>query len=473
MKKYLIILLVFCDLVTYAQQGQQLFLMHYLGESNFLNPAVQSECNWFIGIPVLSSIHLNYANSAFSYRQLVENTSDSTANLQVDRVVDHLGRRTLLATELQVTLLAVGYTYKDYYFAFSIIEKNDLPLTISKDVFALAWEGNTQFEGETASTRGTSIYATHYREYALGVSKRTAYNTFYGIKGKLLFGKVNASARRANVDLFTDQQTFDLTLGGNAAVNLSGPINIFTDNGYVSGLETEPEELDLNRIMALVFNRRNWGLAFDAGFIKQVNDRVSVSGSVLDLGFIGWRSNLNNLTSEEEFTYQGVLVDSGRIVRSIMDSIDLEITHDRYYTLLPVKLFLGAEYTLSEKLAGRVITSAVVYRTKLAPKLTLGLDYNPFGYFHLVASYSLMYRSFNNFGFGLSLGRGPLQFYAVSDNVAGMIWPLSTRNLNLRFGLNINLGCREKDKIPQSVIKSTGGNCECYRTPWERQKRRK
>jgi hypothetical protein len=55
-----------------------------------------------------------------------------------------------------------------------------------------------------------------------------------------------------------------------------------------------------------------------------------------------------------------------------------------------------------------------------------------------------MYRSFYIVGLGISTSRGPLQFYMVSDNVCGFIWPLSARNINLRFGLNINLGCSIK-----------------------------
>ncbi len=70
MKKYLLLLLIFTFISVSGQQDQQLYFMHYLGESNFLNPSVQSSCKWFIGIPILSSVHLNYANSAFSINQL-------------------------------------------------------------------------------------------------------------------------------------------------------------------------------------------------------------------------------------------------------------------------------------------------------------------------------------------------------------------------------------------------------------------
>jgi hypothetical protein len=470
MRKILSIFLVLFPLFLNAQQNHTLYQMHYLGESNFLNPAVQCECKWFIGLPLISSIHLNYANSGFSYRSLVENTGPTTASLQLDEVLNNMGRRTFIGTEIHLTILALGYKFRDYYFNFSIIEKNNIPLTFSKDIFSLAWGGNTQFEGEEASTRGTAAYATHYREYALGVSKNTGYNNFWGVKGKLLFGKLNLSSPQSNISLYTDPGTFDLTVTSDLLVNISAPVILEENNGQPNSIAVLPDEnMD---IYQLIFNRQNWGVAFDAGFIRQLNEKTSLSGSALDLGFIGWRSYLNNVSAEEEFSYYGVLADTNSFLSSVMDSVDLDITHDSYYTMLPVKLYLGLEYAWLEKLSARAMASAVIYRTKFMPSLTLALDYNPFRNFHLVGSYSLMYRSYNNVGMGLSIGRGPVQFYAVTDNLAGMIWPLSARNLNLRFGLNINLGCRAKKERPENLSSPGYIECPAYMNAIERQRRR-
>lgn len=449
-----------------GQQNQQLYQMHYLGESNFLNPAVQSECEVFFGLPIISSFHFNYANSGFSYRQLVENTSDSTSQLLIDRRVKRLGLRTLIGTELHFTWLAVGYKYSNYYIAFSIIEKNNIPITLSKDVFTLPWRGNTPFEGDYASSRGTAIYAMHYREYALGVSKKTGLVNYIGVKGKLLYGKLNAATPRSNVSLYTDPSYFPLTLQGEARMNTSAPILIDEENGYINDITYDESA----NIIEMIFNRKNWGIAFDAGFIQQVNEKTSISGSIVDLGFIRWRSHVNNLYTSEEFNYQGILVDTGRVIESIRDSVTVEVTQNPYITMLPLKLYLGADYSLTDRIALRGLTSAVVYRTKLVPALTLGIDYNPFGHFHLVSSYSLMYRAFNIAGFGFSLGRGPIQFYAITDNVVGMIWPLSTRNLNIRFGINLNFGCKIKEEKPEGYS-HIFGPCPAYEKALDRQKR--
>ena len=103
--------------------------------------------------------------------------------------------------------------------------------------------------------------------------------------------------------------------------------------------------------------------------------------------------------------------------------------------------------------------------------MTLSIDYNPFRNFHILSGYSLYYRSFLNLGLGFSLGRGPVQVYAISDNVLGLIFPLDTRNINFRFGLNINLGCEQKEPKPRSY--STGAKvCSAYEKAKERNKRK-
>jgi hypothetical protein len=250
-------------------------------------------------------------------------------------------------------------------------------------------------------------------------------------------------------------------------INASAPVIIDQTNGRINNISYD-QNAD---IMELIFNRKNWGFAFDAGFIHRFDSKTTLSGSILDIGFIRWRSHLNNLSAGEEIIYQGVLVDTGNVIGSLVDSITFTITNKPYTTMLPVKTYLALNYALTDRLDARVIGSAVYYRSKAVPALTLGADYNLFGHFHIVASYSVMYRAFNNVGLGFSIGRGPLQFYAVSDNVAGLIWPLSARNLNLLFGLNLNFGCSDNDKGSGKSYTQTG-NCAVYEKAEQRQKRK-
>lgn len=457
MRKLTTITLLLFSIASMAQQSQLLYQSHYLPESNFLNPAVQSPCKWFIGIPVLSSLHVNYANSGFSYNNVVQTTGEGSYRLDIDRVVDRLGRRTLLSTELQTTLFAIGHKRNDYYYTFRIAEKNNIPITLPRDIFILAWDGNTVFEGEQASARGTASYATHYREYSVGISRRLRGNDYAGVHGKLLFGKLNASLPDSDVDLHTDADNFNLTLDGSMRANISAPIIIDHTNGRINDINLDG---DVNA-WDIILNRQNWGLAFDAGFITRLDNRTTLSGSIVDAGFIRWRSYLHNVETEDRFTYAGVLADTNNVLESVLDSITFEVTEKPYTTWLPLKTYLGAGYRLNSRLEGRILGSAVIYRSKFTPALTFALDYNPFGHFHLLGSYSLFYGSYNNLGAGLSMGRGPMQWYILSDNIAGIIWPMSTRNVNLRFGLNLNFGCSDRGEPPPEY-ESIQGPCPVY-----------
>ncbi len=65
--------------------------MHSLPESNFINPAVQNDCKLFIGVPVLSSIHMHASNSGFTANQLL-NKEPGGYTLDADGVLNRLAR---------------------------------------------------------------------------------------------------------------------------------------------------------------------------------------------------------------------------------------------------------------------------------------------------------------------------------------------------------------------------------------------
>lgn len=442
-----------------AQQNHSIFFMHYLPESNLLNPAIPIPCKWYIGIPILSSVHLNYANTSFSYKNVFTSTGNGSYEANIDNAVKGLKRRNYLGTEFHTQLLAIGHRRGEYSFQFTITEKDNLPITYPKEVILLAWDGNTQFKGEEVGFKGTGNYFNHYREYALSASKQSKGGVYYGIRAKLLFGKLNISTRKADISMYTDENTFNLEFNGDIKINSSLPINI-EQNGNSVGNVTLDESISP---ISLALNRKNPGFAFDFGIIFPLNDKMEFSASVIDLGLIRWRSNLNTLIGSGEFTYSGIdTIPSESYFDNIQevftDSMDVNVSHEKYTTALPPRLIAGLSYIVSPKLKAGIQAEVFIYRTKIMPSVTFSGNYNLFRNTYLMASYTIQYNTFRNLGLGFVMGRGPVQFYMISDNAAGFIWPMSTRNINLRFGLNINLGChiRTKEDPGKGALK---GNC--------------
>ncbi len=86
---------------------------------------------------------------------------------------------------------------------------------------------------------------------------------------------------------------------------------------------------------------------------------------------------------------------------------------------------------------------------KLQTGTTLSLLTRPSDALEASISWSWMNHSITNLGFGISYGKSPVQFYLVSDNLISFILPMSTKNVNLRVGINLNLECKEKFNIDQ------------------------
>ncbi len=211
-----------------AQQSNTLFFMHSLPESNFINPAVQNNCKLFIGVPVISSIHLHGSNSGFTANQLL-NKEAGGYTLDADGVVTRLAEKNIMTSEVHTTILAVGIQKEDYYFTFTIQEKDNLASLYSRDLVTFALKGNTQFEGQWINLKGTGVFYNHVREFAIGVSKVKNNALTRGAKAKLLFGKLNVTTGSTDIRMFTQENTLDLAFETDGGFNSSLPYSMAVD----------------------------------------------------------------------------------------------------------------------------------------------------------------------------------------------------------------------------------------------------
>jgi hypothetical protein len=438
--------------VLQAQQSNTLFFMHFLPESNFINPAVQNGCKLFIGLPVISSEHIHVSNSGFTAGQLLKKEPSGGYSLDAERVLGKLAPRNIFTSELYTTLLAVGLKRDDYYYTFTVTDKDNLAAVYSRDLAAFALRGNTSYEGQWLSLNGTGIFFNHVREFAVGVSKVKSNKLTVGLKAKLLFGKLNLSTGNSRIRMFTQPNTLDLLFEVNGGFKSSLPYSMEIDNQGIYRFNHRYK----GSFSSFAFNRKNPGLAFDLGFIYKYSNRVTFSGSLLDLGFIWYRSNLTNYSVKGTYLYQGPAADSVLSERYLWDVFDginanmqVHLGYHSYIYFLDPRLYLGATYKLNDRLDGNLLIYNRLLPTKLQTSVTASLTAMLLKNAEVSASWSYMNRSIYNLGIGVGYGRSPVQVYLVSDNILGFIMPMSAKNINVRFGLNLNFGCREELDLSQ------------------------
>ncbi|MFC2089697.1 DUF5723 family protein [Bacteroidota bacterium] len=423
-----------------AQQSNTLFLLHEIPQSNLLNPAVQPECEWFIGIPLMNTLHIDYSNSSFTY-----NTLASGNQLMLDDVYSRLKRRNMISTDIQAYPISAGYHFNNNYYYFSIADRFTATASFSKKLAGLFLYGNEPFVGDPIKLNNNRLSAMYYREYSAGWAFEWDRFTSLGLRAKLLFGKGNFYTGSSRVTFGTDGETFDLTVKGNVSMNSSFPISLTVNSDSAI---TAVDLLDLS-YFSLLMNPRNVGFAADFGLINRFNKEWTLSLSVLDLGMLLWTDDVYNIKSQVDFLYKGAQegtdFSAAAYFRDLSDSLVHDIIYDvtrrPYISPMPTQVFLGAEYHWKKNINLGLVMRNVLVNRRIRSSMTASMNTTFIKRIHTSVSWTYMNNSFLNLGGGLAYSGRGLQVYAVSDNIIGLFKPLDARSVNLRFGMNILMGC--------------------------------
>jgi hypothetical protein len=450
-----------------AQQDNTLFFMHELPQANFVNPAVPSTCKWFIGFPVLSSVHANYSTTAFAFNDALTNRplSDSLY-FNPDRVVNNLKGKELITSDINLTLFTMGVHHKDYYFTFSLNEKATTYNMVPAEMVQLAWDGNHPFAGQNVKANGLRLNGNHYREFAFGASKDMNDRWRLGVRMKVLFGLGNVYTPGTKGNFFTDQNSYALNLMLDSKVRSSLPIDVTTDeNGQVSEVNFREDV----SIMSYLFNFSNVGAGLDFGFVHRRDDRTTISGSLLDLGTIFWSKDVTTFESQGSFAYSGTGTDSNfddlsfnQMLDSLQQVFRPSPGSGGYLSPLVPKAYLGVTRNLNNHLNFGVLGRTELYNNRLHPSLSISVNTYAHEIVNASFSYTLQNGEYTNFGAGVGVKMKAVHWHLMSDNIAGLFNMANTRNVNIRFGLSLIPACSERIK-PVSSIRAL----DCYYSPYK------
>jgi|WetSurSiteA1Bulk_404760.scaffolds.fasta_scaffold06087_2 hypothetical protein len=435
-----------------AQQNNTLFFMYSLPESNFVNPAVQGGCGDFIGLPVISSFHMNIANSGFTAGNVIKVFTNGSIQRRPDFNTDRMGDLNYFLSEFHSTLLAVGLQRNDNYYTFTVTEKDDETALYTRDLTAFILRGDPEFEGEHILLKGMNMSLNHYREFAFGISKKFSGRLILGAKAKVLFGEFNFTTGNSTFGIYVDENSDDLIFEIDGGYNSSLPYSLQEESPGTYRFYNR-YDAPIGKYMT---NLRNPGFALDFGFIYKYSERMTFSGSLLDLGMIFYRSNTTNYHLSGSYAYNGpfgrsMITDTylWDVFDELNQNMSSEVTENPYtYTLSP-RMYLGTAYQWKNWLDVNFLLYNRYLPHKLQTGATASLLAKPSDNFEASVSWSYMNRSITNVGVGFSYLMNSLQLYVVSDNILGMILPMSTKNVNIRLGINLKLGCKERFNIDQ------------------------
>lgn len=462
--KFLLVLFLLFAGGSFAQTDLTLYNMNWVPQSMYQNPSLTPPTKINIGLPVISSIYAQGVNSGFAWKDLFALDANDSLDLTIDNMLSKLGKRNYLMANFNTDYISVGFRSNRAYFSLNLTEKVMFRATLPEDFMTLAWRGNGAFLGQTADFDGLGIDATGYRELGFGYARDIDEDGKLKIGGKLKYlnGTWNVRTSRSNLSLETDADFFFLTANSDFLVNTSG------FNATIAGQDTSAnsEFAPTNYLFG-----RNHGLGIDLGFNWEVIDStLRVSASIVDLGFIRWRNDPRNFSSDQAtFTFTGIDVNDfpdslesidGAYFEELGDSILDELegtftpdtTFDAYTAPTIPRFYVGANYLINDNMDAGLLFSGEVYHGRFRPTVTASYNLRVGRILQLSASWSYMNRSILNPGFGFSFNAGPVQLYAATDNLLAAFAPQSVRTAHIHTGLNLTFGRDQKDRDGDGII---------------------
>ena len=470
----LLVLVVFSLVVSRAegQESSTMYFMQGVPQSYQLNPATQPRCNSFLGFPGLSPLQVFVENSAFSLKDIIFPLDDSLVTFlhpEADKndFLDNLAPVNTFQVFFGINLLSSGSRIGNQYYTFDVSEKIFARFSYNDDLLDFLLNGNQR--GDRFTFSNTNVDVTAYSEIATGNARIINERLRIGARVKLLFGQVNLSTDNKEISLATDE---DWTINTDMKIRLSAPLldlPVYIDvwgNEAIS-LDSFPEDpfefienLDPADMMRSLYG--NMGLGLDLGIHYALTDKITLSGSLIDLAGIRWSRNTYTFSQKASYVYSGIEINPGDTTGTTENFFDglktvfaFETDTDPYYTMLPLKLYVGGTYQVIDQISFGILSRTEYYKKKLREQLTLSANLSPLRFLNFSFSYTLFNNTYNNFGFGFSSRLGPFSLYLISDNIptgyaveqsSGMVLPYDSRVLNLRIGLNLVFGCNKEKK---------------------------
>lgn len=444
--------------VLVAQQDLIVNQQTIIPQSNYLNPGRFKPMGGYFGLPMVSSVYLNFNNTGFRIVDVATRPSgfmDSTV-IDFNNVLPNLKRNESLNLNMAIDLFNLGFKIKKNYFMFSAREFINMRLGYSQEFMTLLWKGNAAFLGKEADLSGFNFEAMHYREYAIGYSREFGENLSVGFRGKYLYGMENIHTAQNNSKVFTDATNFNLRTSTDLVLQTSGISNFDTITTDI------PEYL---------FGRNNTGWAIDLGGEYKFNNGLALSASVLDIGRINWGELSVNKTfvSNGSFDFQGINInklvnitsDTAGIIDQTLDSLSeslgFEERVEAYSTPINTRIYANATYDILKRTRVGATFYSEVRKNRFNPAFSLGITQGVGNVLSFALNWSYLNRSPANIGFGFVLNAGPFQFYATADNVLAALQPQSAKNVHAHLGFNIIVDYRTKKEATAGKDKLEDG----------------
>lgn len=455
------LVLLFGNKTVKAQNdGIALTLLPHFTYNNYYNPAIPIESKVVFGVGI-SNLNFSLYNSSIKYNNLYSFENNVPTALDVNKLINSLDEHdNFINTNFSIDLLRFGFRVNKLFVDVNWRLRYNGEFHYSRDFLGFFLNGNGHYLGQdNPADFSIGVDMNIFSEMAVGLQYDINDKLTIGIRPKLLCGVANLSVNDDNTFIYTDPDTYEMTADVN--INIKAATVFDTDIQRMSEFNNYMN-IDSIGIDALLNFEESYGWGIDFGASYTLNKHIGFAAGVYDLGYITWTD------VKEKHNHKDNVVVNNALVDDIDDVLNMNIELSDLYTNLiedvwnDDSLYVGENYKTSLKtrimLQGyfelfpmaRFTAVAQMYyvKEKFRPAFTIAYSGSFFRFLNFTASYTASKYAGNSIGAGLGINFGPLNLYAVTDNImilskmnASTTKLLTSYNsANVRLGLVFKLG---------------------------------
>ncbi|GJM32121.1 MAG: hypothetical protein DHS20C18_11220 [Saprospiraceae bacterium] len=433
------------SLTISAQRNLTLFGLPEVMQTSNISPAFFPSAKLTVGLPGLSNVNYLRSNNSFSAKDLgLKGFFPFGGDPNYAMALSNTNPMNDAFLDATVELFNAGYRLDRHFFRISLTDHVE---GLAQYPFGyLDMKADNQkgalVRSKTYDLSGMNINYNHYRALGLGYAFQYNERLSIGARFSLLTGLEHLSTTNSGLMLRLPAEAGGILVANNMTF-------------WASGLDL----YDGARNIPL-FVEGNYGFSMDIGAEYQVNERIRVFGSVVNIGYLKYNIhndiyNFNSTDIDPESTDDFV----GDLEDEIFDRlIDNPVRRFHpYYRELTPQVYAGGHYAVDGHQKIGFLLNLRKYRDYTS-YLDFGLAasysnrVNP--WLTLTGNYALYNKNFINLGFGASAELGPCQVYLATDNVISLFTPSSTKNTHFNVGVNFVFGRMERPDPTKDIAEN-------------------
>ena len=461
-----------------SQNKQLLYGFNEIPQAMLLNPGAEVDFKYHFGLPLLSHIHFDVGNTGPTVYDLFADNGVNF-NVKLRNSLANLSSTDFVSVNQQLEIFNAGFKSKRFsketYISFGLYQETDVFMKYPKDYLRFAYYGNSNPTASRFNLANLNFQGELLTVFHLGINQKINKQLTVGLRGKIYSCIINVNSINNAGSFFTIQgqnNFYQHTLTADLAVQTSGYATLSAENPDGTAV---PSNEVAKKLAKRALLGGDLGLGVDLGLTYHIDEQVTFTASLVDLGFITHVNDVESYSLKGTYSLEGlnllfpeVITGSGdtndywqQISNEIEEQLPFDTLTTKYTTWRSPKFYSSLKYAWgiqrdnsacdckesNRKNYLNAVGGQLFYTQRprgSQAALTLFYYRYLFKALRLKASYTADSYSLTNLGAGMSMHFGPANFYIMADNLLAYKNLASSSKVSLQLGFNYIVPIKKK-----------------------------